>query len=355
MAGATTCATRAWRLLTEPAGLPSVSTHRMVIRSSSHLGRVRYLGVGVALALHLGLTPAAATWSVVAVDARTREVGSAGASCTPFVAGIVALAPGRGALVAQAMSNAAARRRGVQLLAAGGSPSAIVGAISHSAFDDTYQEQQYGVVALDFFDRPAAFTGARTHAEAGHLLAPGVSVQGNILTGRDVLTATMDAFTRSAGRPLAERLLVALEAGAQRGGDRRCGSQTARSAYLVVAAPGDPPDRPGIRYVIPGQSQGGRNPVHLLRRGFATAGVRRSPADVACQPGWPGRDRPRRDAARARSTHGLFPPTRALIQSPTFCSHTRQAGSSCQASMPWGAPSISTPCTSALLAVRRAR
>ena len=244
-------------------------------RRGFHFRRLRRFGVGVAVALHLAVTPAAATWSIVAVDARTREVGSAGASCTPYVAGIVALAPGRGALVAQAMSNAAARRRGLQLLADGGSPSAIVAAISHPTFDDTYEEQQYGVAALDFFDRPAAFTGARTHAEAGHLLAPGVSVQGNILMGRDVLTATMDAFERSVGRPLAERLLLALEAGAQRGGDRRCGTQTAQSAYLVVAAPDDPPRRPRIRHIIPGQDQGGRNPVHLLRRAFATAGEHR--------------------------------------------------------------------------------
>ncbi|BCS32657.1 hypothetical protein TBR22_A18710 [Luteitalea sp. TBR-22] len=243
----------------------------MIIRRSV---RFAYVSIGVALSIHLGVTPAAATWSLVAVDARTREVGSAGASCTPFVAGIVALAPGRGAMVAQAMSNGAARRRGVRLLADGGSPSAIVAAISHPTFDDTFEEQQYGVVALGFFDRPAAFTGARTHAGAGHLLAPGVSVQGNTLAGQDVLTATMEAFTRSAGRPLAERLLVALEAGALRGGDRRCGAQTAQSAYLVVAAPDDPAGRPRIRHVIPGQSQGGRNPVHLLRRAFTTAGER---------------------------------------------------------------------------------
>lgn len=209
-----------------------------------------------------------ATWSIVAVDRHTREVGSAGASCTPYVAGIVGLAPGRGVIVAQAKSNAAARRRAVQLLAEGGSPSAIVGAISHPAFDDTYEEQQYGVAALDFFDRPAAFTGARTHAEAGHQLAPGVSVQGNILTGRDVLTATMTAYERSAGRPLAERLLLALEAGASRGGDRRCGTQTAHSAYLVVARPADSPRQPAVRLIIPGQHEGGPNPVHLLRHAF---------------------------------------------------------------------------------------
>jgi uncharacterized Ntn-hydrolase superfamily protein len=212
--------------------------------------------------------PAAATWSIVAVDPRTREVGSAGASCTPYVAGIVALAPGRGVIVAQAMSNADARRRGVELLARGGSPSAVVAAISHPSFDETFQEQQYGAAALDFLERPAAFTGAKTHTWAGQLLAPGVAVQGNILTGEDVLTATMAAFQRDPTRSLAERLLTALEAGGTKGGDRRCGVQTAHSAYLVVARPDDAARSPSVRIIIPGQSEGGPNPVHLLRAAF---------------------------------------------------------------------------------------
>lgn len=234
--------------------------------------RARRAGVAGALLLTLA-SPAFATWSIVAVDPRTREVGSAGASCTPYVAGIVALVPGHGAIVAQAMSNAVARRRGAELLARGGGPSAVVAAISHPSFDETFQEQQYGVASLDFYDRPAAFTGMKTHAAAGQLLAPGVAVVGNILTGPDVLAATMDAFQRDPGRPLAERLLRALEAGAAKGGDRRCGAQTAQSAYLVVARPDDVARRPTVRLVIPGQRNGGPNPVHLLRRAFAAGRV----------------------------------------------------------------------------------
>ena len=206
-----------------------------------------------------------ATWSIVAVDRRTREVGSAGASCTPYVAGIVALAPGGGAIVAQAMSNAQARRRGIDLIARGGSPSAVVAAITHPTFDETFAEQQYGVAALSFSDRAAAFTGARTHPWSGHLLARGVAVQGNVLTGGEVLTATMAAFQAEPSLPLAERLLRALEAGGVKGGDRRCGVQTARSAYLVVARPGDDAEKPSVRFIVRGQREGGANPVHLLR------------------------------------------------------------------------------------------
>jgi uncharacterized Ntn-hydrolase superfamily protein len=222
----------------------------------------------VAVLAFIGLASARAdaTWSIVAVDPRTREVGSAGASCTPYVAGIVALAPGHGVIVAQAMSNPEARGRGVELLALGGSPTAIVGAISHPEFDKDFAQQQYGVASLHFFDRPAAFTGTSTHPERGHLLAPGVAVQGNILTGADVLTATMEAFQQASLLPLPERLLAALEAGGAKGGDRRCGAQTARSAYLAVAHPDDAPRAPRVRLIVRGQSAGGANPVVLLRQ-----------------------------------------------------------------------------------------
>jgi uncharacterized Ntn-hydrolase superfamily protein len=230
--------------------------------------RARQFSAGCALVLTLA-SSAQATWSIVAVDPRTREVGSAGASCTPSVAGIVALVPGHGAIVAQAMSNAMARRRGAALLARGGGPSAVIAAISHPSFDESYRDQQYGVASLDFYDRPAAFTGAKTHASAGQLLAPGVAVLGNTLTGQDVLTATMDAFQRLSDRPLAERLMGALAAGGEKGGDRRCGAQTAQSAYLVVARPDDPTRRPAVRHIIPAQREGGPNPVHLLRMAVA--------------------------------------------------------------------------------------
>lgn len=165
----------------------------------------------------------------------------------------------------------AARRRGIDLIARGGSPSAVVAAISHREFDATFDDQQYGAAALEFFSRPAAFTGRRTRPAAGHRLGPGVAVQGNILTSAEVLTATPAAFQRDPSRPLAERLLTALEAGAAEGGDRRCGVQTARSAYLVVARPHDDADRPAIRFIVRGQREGGSNPVTLLRAAVTNA------------------------------------------------------------------------------------
>jgi uncharacterized Ntn-hydrolase superfamily protein len=212
--------------------------------------------------------PASATWSIVAVDSRTGEVGSAGASCTPFVAGIVAVAPGRGVIVAQARSNMRARRKGIELLRAGASPQTVIDAITKRTFDWNAQYQQYGVAALGFEGNPRAFTGANTHPWHGHATTSGVAVQGNILTGPEVVQRTLAAFEENRSKPLAERLLTALEAGSAAGGDQRCGKQRALSAYIVVARRGDTARAPYLNLIVPGQRRGGANPVRLLRDQF---------------------------------------------------------------------------------------
>ncbi len=203
---------------------------------------------------------ASATWSIVAVDHETREVGVAGASCIANAQIIAGLAPGRGAIAAQAMGNLAGRDRGVELLAGGASPRAVIAAVASDRFDslagvDTSRLRQYGVAALGFEDAPAAYTGSWTFAWAGHDLAPGVSVQGNLLAGPAVVSRALAAF-EAASPPgaarLADRLLRALEAGADAGGDARClPEQTALSAFLMVASPGDALGSPSLRLISP--------------------------------------------------------------------------------------------------------
>jgi uncharacterized Ntn-hydrolase superfamily protein len=154
------------------------------------------------------------------------------------------------------------------MLRAGAGPQAVITAITKWTFDLNYQHQQYGVAALQFEQYPGVFTGANTHLWRGHATAPGVSVQGNTLTGPEVVQRTLAAFETSRSRPLAERLLLALEAGGAAGGDRRCGEQTALSAYLIVAKRGDAARTPHFNLIVPGQRRGGANPLRLLRHQF---------------------------------------------------------------------------------------
>ena len=224
---------------------------------------------GVALLLLALPRPASATWSITAVDPRTREVGIAGASCTPNVLGIAGVVPGRGVIAAQALTNGAARQRGMEMLRAGVSPAEIVRTVTDSVFDPVYVFQQYGVAALDH--APAAYTGAETDAWMGHEVDADVSVQGNILVGPQVVRDAMAAFRTAAAdsaMTLADRLLLALEAGAAAGGDARCPGQTALSAFLIVAGPDDRRDAQHLRLYVNGQSEGGANPVALLRQRY---------------------------------------------------------------------------------------
>jgi uncharacterized Ntn-hydrolase superfamily protein len=212
-----------------------------------------------------------ATWSIVAVDPKTKEVGIAGASCTDFVFGIAGVAPGKGVIVAQAMSNMAAKRLGVKMLLEGASPQEIIAAITKPEFDLNFSLQQYGIAALGFESSPAAYTGVDTDDWKGAVKDYGVSVQGNILTDAQVVSNVLAAFkaaSKNSKMSLADRLIAALEAGAANGGDRRCGQQRARSAFIIVARPTDDVQAPYLRINILGQEEGGANPIRLLRRKF---------------------------------------------------------------------------------------
>jgi uncharacterized Ntn-hydrolase superfamily protein len=203
--------------------------------------------------------PARATWSIVAVDRQTREVGVAGASCIGGSEVIAALVPGKGALVAQAMSNLEGRDLGARMLGAGASPKDIVRRITTPEFDSflllrLYPLRQYGIVALKEGAAPASFTGRWTFAWSGARSADGVSVQGNTLYGAEVVEAALAAFDAASARDttaLADRLMAALVAGAQAGGDSRCSKELAAlSAFITVARPHDDPNRPWLRLVV---------------------------------------------------------------------------------------------------------
>ena len=99
--------------------------------------------------------------------------------------------------------------------------------------DDLRASRQLGLV--DRAGRAAAFTGAECIPWAGSAGGPGHSAQGNCLSGPEVVEQMSRAFLASgAETPLARRLLAALRAGDEAGGDRR-GRQ---SAALLVVTPG---------------------------------------------------------------------------------------------------------------------
>ncbi len=249
----------------------------------------RSLVVLLAVALHA--PEASATWSIAAVDPETQEVGVAVASCVPAPFGttllpqVAGLAPGIGALAAQAQFSQARRDQAVMLLASGLSPQEVIDMVTMS--DPQAAVRQYGVVTLDL--QLAAFTGTGTQDWAGDAQGRGVTAQGNILYGPQVVDDALAAFEAEAPRcpwTLSDRLMLALEAGAAQGGDNRCSmEQTALAAALRVAAPGDDPDAPMLDLRIPSQPEDGDNPVVLLRAEYDRWRQNNPPDDSGCDAG----------------------------------------------------------------------
>lgn len=156
------------------------------------------------------------------------------------VARIRALVEGVGAIAAQAYLNTYYRDRAKQLMEAGNAPDAIIAQLAIE--DSGHQSRQYGIVDLE--GRYAAFTGSSADDEKGHRTGRVgdfvYSIQGNLLTGQDVLDDMVAAFTSTDGE-LAERLMAALAAGDAAGGDARCTiyGKTALSSFITVIRPGD--------------------------------------------------------------------------------------------------------------------
>ncbi|MEO3427464.1 DUF1028 domain-containing protein [Pelagibius sp. CAU 1746] len=163
------------------------------------------------------------TYSIVARDAGTGAYGVAVASRFFAVGALVPhLRGGAGAIATQALINPIYGARGIDLLARGQSAEETLQAIT----GEDAGRQQRQVHLIDAQGRGAAFTGDRCVDWAGHLMAEGVSVAGNMLAGPEVVEATLRAYTKNAALPFVERLLTAMEAGEAAGGDRR-GKQSA--------------------------------------------------------------------------------------------------------------------------------
>jgi uncharacterized Ntn-hydrolase superfamily protein len=173
------------------------------------------------------LVKTVATFSIVAFDSGTEELGVAVQSKFLAVGSIVPWArAGVGAVATQAMANFDYGPRGLELMSRGKTAEETVEALISA--DDEREHRQVGVV--DARGRAATFTGSECFEWAGGVTGESYAAQGNILVGQETVEALAKTF-ESAGNDLAGRLLTALDAGQAAGGDSR-GKQSA--ALLVV-------------------------------------------------------------------------------------------------------------------------
>lgn len=171
--------------------------------------------------------PLAHTFSIVARDTVTGDIGVAVQSHWFSVGSVVSWAEaGVGAVATQSLVNTSFGPRGLELLKAGLSPQEALEELIEEDEGRAFRQ----VAIIDTQGRVAAYTGEKCIAEAGHIERSNFSVQANMMLNDSVWPAMAETFKNSEG-PLAERMVAALQAAQDEGGDIR-GQQSA--AIIVV-------------------------------------------------------------------------------------------------------------------------
>jgi uncharacterized Ntn-hydrolase superfamily protein len=180
--------------------------------------------------------PQYSTFSLCAIDPATGQSGASVTTRVPFVGRAVPhVRAGVGAVCTQASTMVEYGPRGLDLIAKGVEPQAV---LAQLLADDAQREsRQVGVI--DMQGRVAAHTGKQNGNWAGSRQGKNYTVQANIMVGPEVVEAVATTFeaTEGTGMPLAERMILAMEAGYAKGGDRRWGNL--QSAAIKIADPND--------------------------------------------------------------------------------------------------------------------
>lgn len=221
------------------------------------------------------------TFSIVAADSATREVGSAGASCIDLFNTIFSdpgflgdLIPDTGAINSQSyylkenQNNARSRMR------AGDSPKEIITWLIANDVESNPEVRQYGIVGFNGKKTSAeGFTGTNCFDYKNHLTGSinGIyySIQGNILLGQSILDS-MELLFRNAQGNLACRLMAAMQGANTVGADTRCTPNGISSmfAFLKVAQPKDVYGSPSFNVSVKTRNGAKKEPIDSLQTLF---------------------------------------------------------------------------------------
>jgi uncharacterized Ntn-hydrolase superfamily protein len=214
--------------------------------------------------------PQYSTFSLCAIDPATGQSAAAVTTRVPFVGRAVPhVRAGVGAVCTQASTVVEYGPRGLDLLAKGVEPQAVLAQLLSD--DASRESRQVGLI--DMKGRAAAHTGKQNGNWAGSRQGRNYTVQANIMVGPEVVEAVATTFesTEGTGMPLAERMILALEAGYGKGGDRRWGNL--QSAAIKVADPNDP-GRGGDFITLAIEVGEHPEPVAEMKRIYYTTGRR---------------------------------------------------------------------------------
>ncbi len=235
--------------------------------------------------LSSGALHAQHTFSIVAVDPTTGEIGSAGASCVPFNANIISgIYPGIGAVNTQAQYDFANQSYAADLLRSGLAAQATIDSLTAHDVAANPGVRQYGVVTLAGPDRSAGYTGTNCMDYKGHRAGPTYSIQGNILLGPQILDSMEARFLRGTGT-LADRLMAALQGANVIGADSRCApNSSSHSAFIRLARGTDSEDSLSLDISVALGTASKAEPIDTLQKLYdawkgSAAGVGRRAAD----------------------------------------------------------------------------
>jgi len=200
--------------------------------------------------------PARATFSIVARDPETGQIGAAVQSHWFAVGRVIWVEPGLGAVATQSLVDFSYGPAALDLLRLGRSADKALEGLLAADTAPYYRQ----VAILDADGGIAAHTGEKCIAEAGHVVGENYSVQANLMHRDTVPQAMARAFETTKG-DLAERLMAALEAAQAEGGDIR-GQQ---SAALLVAGP-ENHGRPWEDFLFDLRIDDSPEPVREMRR-----------------------------------------------------------------------------------------
>ena len=219
------------------------------------------------------------TFSIIAVDPETGEVGAAGATCLfgqndGIIDIISSIIPGKGGVLSQAyvcipninMNNA------VSLMDQGYTPSQIITWLNNNdqCSSGNFQYRQYGIVDFDSSGevRTAGFTGDFADDYKEDRQGETYSIQGNILLNQSIIDNMESNFLSTDGS-LSEKLMAAMQGANIAGADSRCleyGTSSA-TAFLVVYGSNDSVDQPSLELNV-GSQQVGTEPIDILQQSY---------------------------------------------------------------------------------------
>jgi len=217
-----------------------------------------------------------ATFSIIAVDTNTGEVGSAGGSCIGNSIIISDIHPGKGVIHTQSYWMSANQQYASELMQNGFSPSEIIQLLESNDIQNNPSIRQYGIVDIDYGNnygmlfeyecedigdtqwygligsgelgectdnpiaRSSSFTGENCSTWMGHINGINYAIQGNILLNEEILLNMEENFINTNG-PLDRKLMSALQGAKIPGADTRCLDEgiSTLSAFIRIAKPFD--------------------------------------------------------------------------------------------------------------------